>query len=72
MLKFKSIKLKKSLVTIALMGLLITPLVCSATTIFYPMSGTFPSAGLSLMTSKQKDDSNVGNINSGNTKLIEF
>ncbi|MHB9922462.1 glycosyltransferase family 39 protein [Clostridium botulinum] len=72
MLKFKSIKLKKSLVTIALMGLLITPLVCSATTIFYPMSGTFPSAGLSLMTSKQKDDSNVSNINSGNTKLIEF
>ncbi|KEJ04291.1 dolichyl-phosphate-mannose-protein mannosyltransferase [Clostridium botulinum A2B7 92] len=72
MLKFKSIKFKKSLVTIALMGLLITPLVCSATTILYPMSGTFPSAGLSLMTSKQKDDSNVGNINSGNTKLIEF
>ncbi|NFL75905.1 glycosyltransferase family 39 protein [Clostridium sporogenes] len=70
--KFKNIKFKKSLVTIALMGLLITPLVCSATTIFYPMSGTFPSAGLSLMTSKQKDDSNVGNLNSGNTKLIEF
>ncbi|KEI93045.1 dolichyl-phosphate-mannose-protein mannosyltransferase [Clostridium botulinum B2 433] len=71
-LKFKNIKFKKSLVTIALIGLLITPLVCSATTIFYPMSGTFPSAGLSLMTSKQKGDSNVGNINSGNTKLIEF
>ncbi|WP_434305812.1 glycosyltransferase family 39 protein [Clostridium botulinum] len=71
-LKFKNIKFKKSLVTIALMGLLITPLVCSATTIFYPMSGTFPSAGLSLITSKQKDDSNVGNLNSGNTKLIEF
>ncbi|ACA54525.1 glycosyltransferase family 39 protein [Clostridium botulinum] len=71
-LKFKNIKFKKSLVTIALMGLLIAPLVCSATTILYPMSGTFPSAGLSLMTSKQKDDSNVGNINSGNTKLIEF
>lgn len=71
-LKFKSIKFKKSLVTIALMGLLITPLVCSATTILYPMSGTFPSAGLSLMTNKQKDGFNMGDPNSGNTKLIEF
>ncbi|KEI83273.1 dolichyl-phosphate-mannose-protein mannosyltransferase [Clostridium botulinum A2 117] len=72
MLKFKSIKFKKSLATIALMGLLITPLVCSATTILYPMSGTFPSAGLSLMTNKQKDGLNMGDPNSGNTKLIEF
>ncbi|BAQ12392.1 dolichyl-phosphate-mannose-protein mannosyltransferase [Clostridium botulinum B2 128] len=71
-LKFKNIKFKKSLVTIALMGLLITPLVCSATTIFYPVSGTFPSAGLSLMTNKQKDGFNMGDPNSGNTKLIEF
>ncbi|MBY6998455.1 dolichyl-phosphate-mannose--protein mannosyltransferase [Clostridium botulinum] len=71
-LKFKNIKFKKSLVTIALMGLLITPLVCSATTILYPMSGTFPSAGLSLMTNKQKDGFNMGDPNSGNTKLIEF
>ncbi|WP_434297264.1 glycosyltransferase family 39 protein [Clostridium sporogenes] len=71
-LKFKNIKFKKSLVTIALMGVLITPLVCSATTIFYPMSGTFPSAGLSLMTNKQKDGFNMDNSNSGNTKLIEF
>ncbi|OSB12796.1 ArnT family glycosyltransferase [Clostridium botulinum] len=71
-LKFKNIKFKKSLVTIALMGLLITPLVCSATTIFYPVSGTFPSAGLSLMTNKEKDGFNMGDPNSGNTKLIEF
>lgn len=71
-LKFKNIKFKKSLVTIALMGLLITPLVCSATTILYPMSGTFPSVGLSLMTNKQKDGFNMGDPNSGNTKLIEF
>ncbi|ABS34898.1 glycosyltransferase family 39 protein [Clostridium botulinum] len=71
-LKFRNIKLKKSLVTIALMGLLITPLVCSTTTIFYPVSGTFPSAGLSLMTNKQKDGFNMGDPNSGNTKLIEF
>lgn len=69
-LKFKNIKFKKSLVTIALMGLLITPLVCSATTIFYPVSGTFPSAGLSLITNKQKDGFNMDNSNSGNTKLI--
>ncbi|NFQ67671.1 ArnT family glycosyltransferase [Clostridium sporogenes] len=71
-LKFKNIKFKKSLVTIALMGLLITPLVCSATTIFYPVSGAFPSAGLSLITNKQKDGFNMDNSNSGNTKLIEF
>lgn len=71
-LKFKNIKFKKPLVTIALMGLLITPLVCSATTIFYPVSGTFPSAGLSLITNKQKDGFKMDNSNSGNTKLIEF
>lgn len=72
MLKFKSIKLKKSLATIVLMGSLVTPLVCYATTIFYPMSGTFPSAGLSLMTNKQNGNFNMDNSNSGNTKLIEF
>ncbi|MCW6108779.1 mannosyltransferase YkcB-related protein, partial [Clostridium sporogenes] len=71
-LKFKNIKFKKPLVTIALMGLLITPLVCSATTIFYPVSGIFPSAGLSLITNKQKDGFKMDNSNSGNTKLIEF
>ena len=36
------------------------------------MSGTFPSAGLALISKKQMGGSNGGDSNSSNTKLIEF
>ncbi len=63
----KNTKLKKILVSTALLGLLVTPTACSATTIFYAVP-SLPSAGLSLITNKQKTDSN----DSSNTKLIAF
>ncbi|WP_050809929.1 glycosyltransferase family 39 protein [Desulfosporosinus sp. OT] len=64
-------KLKKILVVTALIGLLITPTVWSATTMFYTMSGTFPSAGLSLISSASKGNSNT-TTSTSNSKLIEF
>ncbi|WP_068964628.1 glycosyltransferase family 39 protein [Desulfosporosinus sp. BG] len=64
-------RLKKILVATALVGLLITPTVWSATTMFYPMSGTFPSAGLSLISSSSKGNSTT-TTSSSNSKLIEF
>jgi 4-amino-4-deoxy-L-arabinose transferase-like glycosyltransferase len=66
-------KLKNILVGIALIGLLITPLICSGTTLFYKMSGTFPSAGLSLVSSTSKSTSSMDTtISSSTSKLIAF
>lgn len=71
--KNKNTKLKKILVGTALVGLLITPAVWSATTMFYPVSGTFPSAGLELISSTSKEGSNMNTTNNdSNSKLIEF
>lgn len=58
-------KLKKTILTIALIGNLITPAVWSGTTMFYTMSGTFPSAGIELASSNGmmggKETNNSGN-----------
>lgn len=58
-------KLKKTILTIALIGNLITPAVWSGTTMFYTMSGTFPSAGIELASSNGmmggKGTNNLGN-----------
>lgn len=58
-------KLKKTILTIALIGNLITLAVWSGTTMFYTMSGTFPSAGIELASSNGmmggKETNNSGN-----------
>ncbi|MGV8979588.1 glycosyltransferase family 39 protein [Clostridium sp.] len=77
LLKNKNEKLSKILVATALVGLLITPMFWSATTMFNAMSGTFPSAGLSLISSGTKGTSGMGasmwtSSSSSNTKLIKF
>ncbi|GCD09971.1 glycosyltransferase family 39 protein [Clostridium tagluense] len=73
LLKNKNAKLSKVLVSTALIGLLITPIVWSATTMLNAMSGTFPSAGLSLISSGAKGNPNMNTSNnSSNSKLIEF
>ena len=66
-------KIKKALVTAALIGLLITPVIWSGTTIFYKMPGTFPAAGLSIMKNSGMD-SQGGGISSGNnnSKLVTY
>ncbi|MGH4140576.1 glycosyltransferase family 39 protein [Clostridium sp.] len=73
LLKNKNEKLSKILVSTALIGLLITPMFWSATTMFNAMSGSMPSAGLSLITSGTKGTSDMGGSGtSDNTKLIKF
>ncbi|MDY5911655.1 MAG: glycosyltransferase family 39 protein [Inconstantimicrobium porci] len=58
-----SVIIKKKLIMAAVTGLLITPLVCSSVTLFKTMQGTFPSAGLSLLSSREgmgvKGDGNM-------------
>jgi len=71
--KNENAKLKKTLVITALIGLLITPIVWSGTTMFYPVNGSMPSAGLELTSSKNDGaDFKMGSSNGSNTKLIEF
>ena len=69
----KNTKLKKMLAATALTGLLIAPTVWSGTTMFYTMSGTFPAAGLSLVSSGGKGAPAMGATdNAGSSKLIDF
>ncbi|MFL0195978.1 glycosyltransferase family 39 protein [Clostridium sp. WILCCON 0269] len=77
----KLIKLKKILVSLSLIGLLITPLVGSSTVIFNKLSGSTPAAGLELLSTNKQSDSKFqgsskgtqqGNMDSSNSKLIEF
>lgn len=72
LLKNKNIKLKKIILTAALTGLLAAPTVWSSTAAFCNMNGSFPSASLSLMTSKQAGVGSTRSSNSSNSKLIEF
>jgi 4-amino-4-deoxy-L-arabinose transferase-like glycosyltransferase len=69
-------KLKKSLAALALAGLLTAPVIWSGTTIFYKMSGTFPAAGLSLMSGSGMGMGGSGGIVSGDTtttsKLVDY
>ncbi|SHJ27101.1 Dolichyl-phosphate-mannose-protein mannosyltransferase [Clostridium cavendishii DSM 21758] len=71
-IKRDNIGFKKLVISIAMIGLLVTPLVYSATTIFYKMSGTFPAAGLSLISNKEQGIGNMGEANGSNDKLIKF
>jgi 4-amino-4-deoxy-L-arabinose transferase-like glycosyltransferase len=61
-------KLSIVMTSIAFIGILIAPMVWSFTTIFYPMNGSSPAAGLELASSKQ----NRNFSNSSNSKLIQF
>jgi len=76
LIKNENTILKKILVATALIGLLITPTIWSGTTMFKAMNGTFPSAGLSLLSSSQKGSSmgsSIGSSSSTSTsKLIKF
>lgn len=54
--------------SIAFIGILIAPMVWSSTTLFYPMNGSSPAAGLELASGKQGRNFS----NSSNLKLIQF
>lgn len=72
LMKNKNTKLKKIALSTALIGLLVAPTVWSSTAMFCKMSGSFPSAGLSLMSNKQMGGPGMDSSNSSNSKLIEF
>jgi len=70
--KNENIKLKKNLVITAVIGLLITPTVWSGVTMFYPVNGSMPSAGIEI-TSTKSEGAGMGMESFGdNTKLIKF
>lgn len=71
--KNKNMKLSKALVSIALIGALVTPLIGASTPISHKLSAVTPSAGLELLSSEQRNNFGGGNgFNSSNTKLAEF
>jgi len=69
--KNENMRLKKNLLITAVVGLLITPTVWSGVTMFYPVNGSMPSAGLEI-TSSKTEGVGMGIENSDNTKLIKF
>jgi len=72
----KNLKLLKILVATTLIGLLITPTVWSATTLFGAEPGTFPAAGLSLISNTKSGSSSMGSSTESSSdsyaKLIKF
>ncbi|APM38727.1 glycosyltransferase family 39 protein [Clostridium kluyveri] len=77
----KMLRMKKILVGVSIIGLLITPLTGSSQVLFNKLNGSFPAAGLELLSSNQQSGSgqqgNSGgspqdNMNNSNSKLIEF
>ncbi|EDK33400.1 glycosyltransferase family 39 protein [Clostridium kluyveri] len=77
----KILRMKKILVGVSIIGLLITPLTGSSQVLFNKLNGSFPAAGLELLSSNQQSgpgqQGNSGgspqdNMNNSNSKLIEF
>ncbi|MBU3158330.1 glycosyltransferase family 39 protein [Clostridium frigoris] len=74
--KNNNLRLSKMLVATALIGLLITPITLSVTTLFGAM-GSMPAAGLSKISSSKTGSSSMGSSmrgssTSSNAKLIKF
>ena len=57
----KDIKLKKTLVGIALIGILVTPFIGASAAITHKLNETIPAAGLELLSNTQKGDFGGGN-----------
>jgi 4-amino-4-deoxy-L-arabinose transferase-like glycosyltransferase len=73
--QMKYIKIKKVLVGIALIGILVTPFIGASVMITHKLNDSIPSAGLELLSNKEKANfggGNMPNSSSSNTKLIEF
>ncbi len=65
------LKLKKILISLALVGMVITPLVGSSAVLFTKLSSSFPAAGLELLSGTQSGGMGSG-YSSSSTKLITF
>lgn len=74
--KTDSVKLKKIILSLALVGLFITPFIGSSTVLFNTLSSSFPAAGLELLSSSQGQEQAMNGDSSGkdnvNSKLITF
>lgn len=71
--KNDNIKLKNALVAAALIGLLATPFVGSSTVLTHKLNGSFPAAGLELLSGSEQNMGGMGNSSgSADSKLIEF
>ncbi len=70
--KEESINLRRIIVGLGLVGLLITPTFWSSTTLFYKMSGTFPSAGLELSSSSSTGPGAGMGQSDDSSKLISY
>ncbi|MFT8315828.1 MAG: glycosyltransferase family 39 protein [Clostridium sp.] len=71
--------LKKTLVSLAVVGLLVTPFVGSSAVLTTKLNGSFPAAGLELLSSNNQQGPGAGGFqgqgmtaSNGDTKLIEF
>ncbi|WP_010234178.1 glycosyltransferase family 39 protein [Clostridium arbusti] len=78
-----NMRLNKVLVSLAIVGIIITPLVGSGAVLTTKLNGSFPAAGLELLSSSSQASGGMGGStknsgmgqmggNSENTKLIEF
>lgn len=69
-------KLKQRILALGLIGILSAPLVWSGTTLFYTMSGTFPSAGIELASSQNGPTGMIGGTNNSESsttaKLVAY
>lgn len=63
-------KINKTFIITPLIGMLLPSLIWSATTVFYPMNGSSPSAGLELVSNKQ--NRNTFSNEKIDSKLIGF
>lgn len=81
--QYSKMNLKKILVCLAVIGLVITPFTGSAAVLTNKLNGSFPAAGLELLSSNQQQGSGNSSFggnsqmqgedgNNGNTKLVEF
>jgi 4-amino-4-deoxy-L-arabinose transferase-like glycosyltransferase len=70
----KVLKLKKVLVSLAVAGLMVTPFVGSAATLFYPVNNSFPAAGLELLSGSSSGEGMMGRgmENSKDSSLVSF
>ncbi|GKX67182.1 glycosyltransferase family 39 protein [Inconstantimicrobium mannanitabidum] len=75
----KDLNFRRILVSLAMIGLLVTPTVWSGTTLVYKMSGSMPSAGLELSRNNRSNAQGrgimvglAGEVSPNTSKLISF
>lgn len=77
----RMLKMKKVLIGVSIIGMLMTPLTGSSQVLFTKLNGSFPAAGLELLSSNQQSGpgqqvnsggSSQDNMSNSDSKLVEF